>query len=154
MISVEKSIYIDRPLDEVFQYVSELANSAQWQSGLSEVHKITPGPVMIGTQYSGFRKFMGRKMEAGVEITEFVPNVRVGLKASAGTIPVETWHQFQSAGQGVNISTKVEMQPSGFAGLAEPLISSTLGHDLAADLGALKSLLENQTAAARTPAAE
>lgn len=34
MIKAEKSIVINRPIEEVFAYVSDQRNGPQWQSGL------------------------------------------------------------------------------------------------------------------------
>lgn len=116
MIDVEKSIIIQRPVAEVFNYVSNLAHSAEWQSGLTEVRQITEQPLGIGTRYALVRTFMGRKMEANNEIAE----------------------------QGTKLTSKIEMQPKGFISLAEPLISASLQRDVEASLNVLKNMLESQ----------
>ena len=144
MINVEKSIIIQRPIDEVFNYVSNLTHSAEWQSGLTEVRKITEQPLGVGTQYALVRTFLGRKMEANNEITEFTPNVKVGFKTISGPIPLEASYQFEPAENGMKLTSKIEMQPKGFVSLAEPLISSSLQRDVEANLNVLKNMLEYQ----------
>ena len=41
---VEESIEINRPLQEVFNYVSDVANVPEWTTHTLEVRKDTPGP--------------------------------------------------------------------------------------------------------------
>jgi uncharacterized membrane protein len=144
MIDVEKSIIIQRPVEDVFNYVSDLAHSAEWQSGLTEVRQITEQPLGVGTRYALVRTFMGRKMEASNEITEFTPNVKVGFKTISGPIPLEASYQFYTAEQGTKLTSKIEMQPKGFISLAEPLISASLQRDVEANLNVLKNMLESQ----------
>jgi uncharacterized membrane protein len=144
MINVEKSIIIQRPVEEVFNYVSNLTHSAEWQSGLTEVRQITEQPLGVGTRYALVRTFMGRKMEANNEITELNPGVKVAFKTISGPIPLEASYQFEPAEMGTKLTLKIEMQPKGFVSLAEPLISASLQRDVQASLNVLKNMLESQ----------
>jgi len=87
MIKVEKSIIIHRPIEEVFAYVGDLRNAAQWQSGALEVRQTTESPLGIGTKFTFVRKFMGRKMEASNEFVEYEPNTKVTFKSTSGPTP-------------------------------------------------------------------
>jgi uncharacterized membrane protein len=144
MINVEKSIIIQRPVEEVFNYVSNLTHSAEWQNGLTEVRQITEQPLGVGTRYALVRTFMGRKMEANNEITEFTLGVKVAFKTISGPIPLEASYQFEPAEMGTKLTSKIEMQPKGFVSLAEPLISASLQRDVEASLNVLKNMLESQ----------
>jgi uncharacterized membrane protein len=144
MIDIEKSIIILQPIEEVFNYVSNLAHSAEWQNGLTEVHQISGQSLGVGTQYAFVRTFLGRKMEASNEITEFAPNELVAFKTISGPIPLEASYEFESYGKSTKLTAKIEMQPKGFVSLAEPLISASLQRDVEANLIVLKDILENQ----------
>jgi uncharacterized membrane protein len=144
MIDLEKSIIIHLPIEEVFSYVSNLTHSAEWQNGLEEVRKTTEGPLGVGTQFALVRTFIGRKMEASNEITEFVPNAKVAFKTTSGPIPLEASYHFETIGKDTKLTSKIEMQPKGFVSLAEPLISASLQRDVEASLGFLKNMLENR----------
>jgi uncharacterized membrane protein len=145
MINVEKSIIIERSVEEVFHYVSNLTHSAEWQTGLTEVRQVTDRRLGVGTQFAFVRTFLGRKMEASNEITEFTPNVKVAFKTISGPIPLEASYQFEPAENGTKLTSKIEMRPKGFVSLAEPLISASLQRDVEANLGVLKNMLENRT---------
>ncbi len=144
MINIEKSILINRPIEEVFTYVSDLTHSAEWQNGLVEVRMVSEGPVGVGTRYAFVRSFMGKKMEASNEIEEFVPNSKIAFKTTSGPIPLEASYLFESTGRETKLTSTIEMHPGGFISLAEPLISASLGRDVEASLGKLKNMLESQ----------
>ncbi len=150
MISIEKSIIIRRPVEEVFAYVSDLTHSAEWQTGLLEVRKTTPGPLGVGTKYTLVRVFMGRRMEASNEFVEFGPNVKVAFKSTSGPIPFKASYLFESTGGDVKLTSTIEMHPKGFFNLAEPLISASLQKDVEAGLGKLKDMLESRVTTAPT----
>jgi uncharacterized membrane protein len=45
---VEESVEINRPLQEVFNYVSDVGNYPEWMAHVLEVRKDTPGPTAAG----------------------------------------------------------------------------------------------------------
>ena len=59
MITVEKSIVIDRRQEDLFEYVSDHTNAPRWQRGLLEVRRATEGPIGVGTRHTLVRMFMG-----------------------------------------------------------------------------------------------
>lgn len=144
MIKVEKSIIIHRPIEEVFAFVGDLKNSVQWQPGLLEGRQTTEGPLGIGTKFTFVRKFMGRKIEASNEFVEYEPNTKVTFKSTSGPVPGEASYLFESTAEGTKLTSKIEMQPGGFFGLAEPLIAASLRREMEAGFGDLKDLLESR----------
>jgi len=148
MIRNENSIIIDRPIEEVFAFVGDLRNGLQWQSDLLDVRRTTEGPLGIGTQYTSVRKLMGRKMKDSVEFVAYEPNTRLTFRSTSASMPMETSHGFESTAQGTRLTTRIEMQPGGFMGLAEPLIAANLRRWMDTHFGNLKVLLESRAAAA------
>lgn len=144
MVKNGLSIIIQRPIEEVFIYVSNLSNGPEWQSGLFEVRRITPEPTGIGSQYASVRKFLGRKLEAVVEVVGFEPNRKFVIKSPAGSTPFEETFLFEPAAEGTRLTTELELHSVGIMGLAEPLIARSLKREMDADFGDLKDLLEHQ----------
>ncbi len=143
MINVEDSIIIHRPIGEVFAYVSDLTNAPEWQTGLLEVRKTTAETLGIGTQFTFIRKFLGRKLEASNEFTEYTPNKVVTFRTTSGPISVEASYLFEVTPEGTKVTCRMEMQPGGFSRLAEPLIAASVKREMRAEFGYLKDLLEN-----------
>ena len=146
MEPVLESIIINRPIEEVFAYVSDLRHSQEWQNGLLEVRKITEGPLGVGTQFTFVRTFLGRKLEASNEFIEYIPNTIVTFKVTSGPVPGQGSYLFESTPEGSKVISKVEMQAKGFVKLAEPLIAASLSRDVESNLEKLKNLLENRAA--------
>ena len=148
MIKNEKSIIIQRPIEEVFAFVSDLQNATQWQSGVLEVRRVTEGPLGIGTQFAFVRKFMGRKMEAISEFVAYEPNSKVVFKNNSGPMDFENSYLFEATDEDTRLTSILEMQPKGFISLAEPLIDAGLKREMETAFGDLKDLLESRVPAA------
>ena len=148
MIKNEKSIIIQRPIEEVFAFVSDLQNATQWQSGVLEVRRVTEGPLGIGTQFAFVRKFMGRKMEAISEFLAYEPNSKVVFKNNSGPMDFENSYLFEATDEDTRLTSILEMQPKGFISLAEPLIDAGLKREMETAFGDLKDLLESRVPAA------
>jgi uncharacterized protein YndB with AHSA1/START domain len=50
---------INRPVEQVFAFVSDLENDPPW-SGAAEMRRTSPGPVGIGTAFRQRDRFLGR----------------------------------------------------------------------------------------------
>ena len=51
MLEFENTIYIDRPIDEVFAYLSDFENIPKWNYFVLEVRQRSENPIGIGTTY-------------------------------------------------------------------------------------------------------
>ena len=143
MITVEKSIVIDRPAEDVFAYVSDHTNAPRWQRGLIEVRRATDGPIGVGTRHTLVRTFMGRRMEASNEFTQYEPNKLVGFKIASDGATAQAWYVVEPEGTDrARLTSRIEMQPSGLFRLAQPLIAASLRREVEANLDDLKVLLE------------
>ena len=58
MAEFKQSVLIDRPLAEVFAFVSNLENDPPWTAAV-EVRRTSQGPVGVGTTFSGAGPLLG-----------------------------------------------------------------------------------------------
>ena len=141
MIKVEKSVVINKPVDEVFGYVTGADNYTKWQAGVEQV--IEGGPRnTLGSQFTEVRKFMGQEMRTTLELTEFVPNAKWAAKVVKGPVPYEVTMTFQSVDGGTKVTTCVDGEPKGFFKLAEGMVAGQLEKSLSEDELKLKEILE------------
>jgi len=124
--------------------VSNLVHSTEWQSRLTEIRQVTKQPLGVGTQFAFVRTFLGRKLEANNEITEFSPYTTVAFKTISGPIPAEPAYHFEPVGNVMKLTSKIKMQPEGFFSIAEPLISASLERDMKTGVKVLKDMLGSQ----------
>jgi len=53
MTKVEHSVVINRPIEEVFSYVTDIGNWPQWNSGMLEGEHTSEGSMAVGTTFRG-----------------------------------------------------------------------------------------------------
>ena len=141
MIHVEKSVLINKPVQEVFNFITAEDNYTKWQAGVEEV--IDAGSRnTIGSQFTEVRKFMGQELRTTLEVTALEPNVKWAAKVVKGPVPYEVTVTCEASNGGTKFTTRVEGEPKGFFKLAENLVASQLEKSLAEDGQKLKELLE------------
>ncbi len=143
MINVEVSVVINRPVEEVFVYLTDTKYQPQLDSRLVEVRRMPEGPMGIGTRVTEVHNFLGRKMESASEVVEYEPNARYALKGVAGPFSGIGYRIFQPLAAGTHVTWRFELQPSGLLALAGPLVTRLLKRSLDTELGAAKALIEN-----------
>ena len=74
MIFINISTLILRPVWEVFEFIATPENNSQWQYGSMESVQISDGNARLGTVFSSFGYFMGRRIQSTFEVTEFEAN--------------------------------------------------------------------------------
>jgi uncharacterized membrane protein len=63
MIEFKNVIEIDRPVDEVFRFLSDLENLPKWNYFVNQVRKTTPGAPAVGARYHQDRKSDSQELE-------------------------------------------------------------------------------------------
>ena len=141
MIKVEKSVVINKPVEEVFNFLTDEGNYTKWQAGVQEV--IEGGSRnTVGSQFTEVRKFMGQEMRTTLELTDFVPNSHWSAKVIKGPVPYVVDMTFESVDGGTRVTTRVDGEPKGFFKLAEGMVASQLEKSLTEDQQKLKEILE------------
>jgi uncharacterized protein YndB with AHSA1/START domain len=79
-----KSIVIDAPVETVFDYLKDPAES--WVDMATRVHNVKPTPQGVGTTFEWESKMFGFHVTGTNEFTEFVPNQRLVVTASKGFV--------------------------------------------------------------------
>jgi uncharacterized membrane protein len=141
MITVERSVVINKPVEVVFAYVSDNSNDSKWQAGVESV--IPEGPAnVVGSKWTEVRKFMGQEMRSTLEVTAFVANSKIASKVIKGPVPFEARVTFEASGGGTKVTTRVEGEPKGFFKVAEGALRGQLEKSLDEDGKSLKAILE------------
>src|SRR5215467_11137035 len=113
MIHIEESITINRPIEEVFAYVSDFRTTSQWQTGVVDVRLTPEGPVGVGTRATFVRVFLGRWLAMAVEIVEYEPPTKQAFKTISGPMPGTVSRCFEATTEGTTVSQVIEGQAGG-----------------------------------------
>ena len=145
MIKIENSVVINKPVEEVFEYMANSENNPQWQSSAQEVVKTSEGPIGVGTTYSSVSQLLGKRLESVVEYTAYEPNKTVAGKVISGPIPFQFETTFEPAAEGgTKVTSRGKGDAGGFFKLAEPLVARMLKRQTETNTANLKDLLEAQ----------
>jgi hypothetical protein len=101
---VEESIGIDRPVQEVIDYVSEAEKLPGVDGDCHRGKQRAPGPMRESETFTAVIKFLGHRLETPYERTSYErtshePNRRFTELATAGPLPALDLHLRRSAGK-------------------------------------------------------
>ena len=140
MIQFEFSLDIDRPPAEVFAYITDAERLPEWQSSAVEAH--WQGEKARGTRIKEVRKFLGRRMDSELEVTEYEPDRRFALKVLSGPVPFTVSQVLEARDGGTRLTFVGEGEPGGFFKLAEPIVGRVAERQFRSDFETMKDLLE------------
>ena len=141
MITVDKSIQINKPAIDVFAYASDFDKVSKWQGGVESV-EVEGDANAIGGKYTEVRKFLNREMRTTLEITAYEPNAKWAAKAINGPVPYEVTMTLEAINGGTKVVTHIDGEPTGFFKMAQGAVQSQLDKSLEDDLQRLKEQVE------------
>jgi uncharacterized membrane protein len=144
MIKVNNSVVIERPIAEVFAYVTDIEKMPVWSSEVERAWKTSEGPLDKGTTFSSEAKLLGRRIENTIEVTEYEPNSKWSLKPTSGPVSGEIEFHFEPVDGGTKFSVTLDADTGGFFKLGEPIVNRMLQRQYETNSATLKDLLEAQ----------
>jgi uncharacterized membrane protein len=144
VVKIETSVKINRPVEVVFSFVSNVENDCKWSLGTLENKFTSDGPIGEGSSFKEITMFLGRRIESIGEYIEFIPNKKIVCKVKSGPIPAEGIFNFEDSNDGTKITMTMEIEIGKFFKLAKPLIVRMFKRQLEAEYQNLKDLLESQ----------
>lgn len=122
MIDTSDSVTIDRPVVEVFAYVTDTSNDPAWHTDILEARKTSEGPIGTGTTWhTRFKPSMGVS-EGDIEVVAFEPSRMEVMKGVVGPMQPTLTYLFEPADGGTRFTRRVQIKVSGIMRLMEPLV--------------------------------
>ena len=143
MNEFENSIIINRSPQDVFDLITNPAKSSLWQSSTESAEWTSNGPDDIGSTWKTEAKFLGRKIEAELQVTVWEPPHQVSFKSIGGPISMEVTNKVEPQGDGALLTSKSRVEFGNFFKLAEGLVSKQVEKQLDTDNNTLKLLMES-----------
>jgi hypothetical protein len=146
-VDVLSEIEIARPPDEVAAFAADPVNATSWYENIESVKPKYAGPPAIGSRAAFTARFLGRSLTYTYEIRELEPGRRLVMSTDEGPFPMETTYTWaETAAGGTLMTLRNRGEPSGFAGMAAPLMERAMRRANRKDLTRLKRLLEAEAA--------
>jgi uncharacterized protein YndB with AHSA1/START domain len=142
MVKFEISTHINRPVSEVFKYMSDPTKLPEWNTVVEEA---TPSetPVKLGTKIAVKARFLGRKIDSPSVVTEYELNKRYTNK-SEKPFALTITNTFEAEGGGTKVVAIFDGEPGGFFKIGEPILARIAKKQFQTQLETAKELLEAQ----------
>ena len=142
MINLDLSTLIDRPVKDVFAFVTDPNNMSKWNSAVISMQQITPGAVSVGTKFKNIGEMLGRRIEGEVQVITFEPDSKYGFQMQAGPMKANVNLGFKTIGTGTKLNLNAQGNPAGVFKLAEGVMQGRVKSMMEENLARLKSVLE------------
>jgi uncharacterized membrane protein len=147
LIRVDLTVQVNRPVEEVFAYLTDPANLAEWQTNVVSVTKETDGPVASGTRFREVRRGpFGRTVAAIVEVSRYEESRRFDLRIVSGPLPIDGRNEFAAVDGATRIEFVAEGELRGALRLVAPVLGRLLRRQFENDYARLKEALESDRA--------
>jgi len=142
MINLDFGVLIDRPMKDVFTFVSNPNNMSKWNSAVVSLEQVSSGAVGVGSKFKTVGEMMGRRIEGEMQITAYEPDTKCGFQVNAGPMQVNLTMTFKTVGTGTKVSLNAQGNPGGLFKLAEGMMAGQVKSMMEGNLARLKSALE------------
>jgi uncharacterized protein YndB with AHSA1/START domain len=138
------SITIDRPVDEVWAYVTDVTNDPAWHTDILEATKMSEGPICTGTVWHArFKPAMGIS-EGDMRVVTFEPDRRQVMKGDIGPMHPTLTYFFEASDAGTTFTRHVQISVSGWMKIMSPMMGMMLPKQNKGFLANLKRVLEQR----------
>lgn len=146
MPRIDESITIERDAEDVFAFVSNPANDPVWQSGVETSEIVDGTEVRVGTRIRNVGRFLGRKLEFILEVTQHDPPKIQAVETVEGPFSYTSTTTVEPQGAGCRLTLTGEAPSLGgfFGKISDPLVVKMFAREVRGDLEKLKVLLEEE----------
>ena len=147
MIRAEGSIEINRPIIQVWNFLTNVENASKWDTGIVEARQTSDGPVGLGTTVEAVRESRNKRRTLKIKVTEYDPNKRVAWTIDdagfEGFGTGKTIYNFEPFDGGTRLSKSSEVELKRFFKLLTPIIRRRFTkEEIKLDLDNIKCFVE------------
>jgi Polyketide cyclase / dehydrase and lipid transport len=113
---------IERPVEEVFDFVADERNEPRFNPRMLRAEKISPGPIGVGTRFSAEMATGGRRTLMTTEFTAFERPHRLALITCMSWMEIRGSLAFEPIPGGTRLRWHWDVRPRGVLRLVGPVI--------------------------------
>ena len=134
---------INRPASEVFAYVSEISNDANWRTGIVEAAMTSDGPMGVGSTGYDRGVARGQTAESGWRITEFKAGSVARWDLVTGPYKGKGGYICEPVDGSTRFTLEADVRVGGLLALLGPLVAIIGRRQNRRDVEKLKDILES-----------
>ena len=143
---VQGDIVINRPIDEVFDFVADERNEPKYNPQMTLAEMVSQGPIGVGTKFHVMTTGVGRAADMTIEYTEFDRPRRLGSATHISNMDINGTLVFEAQGQSTKMKWLWNIEPRGFIKLLGPIVRRMGERQELAIWTGLKKVMEAEAA--------
>jgi uncharacterized protein YndB with AHSA1/START domain len=144
MAHIEGEIIINRPIEDVFDFVADERNEPRYNPRMLHAEQSSAGPIGVGTRFCAESKAMGRTVEMTIEFTAYERPRRLASSTHLSTMDIQGLLTFDAVPQGTRMQWSWDLEHRGMLKLVVPLVAVMGRRQERAIWSSLKRYLEAQ----------
>ena len=148
--NVRVEAHVARPPDDVATYMFDPRHDPEWITGIERVDP-PAAPVGVGTETHRLARFMGRRIDYVLRVSEHIPGRLLVMESVQAPFPMGVTYDVEPDRAGSRVSLRVTGGYGLLMRLAQPIVSRQIKRSLEADLRHLREGLEAKAANRGTP---
>jgi uncharacterized protein YndB with AHSA1/START domain len=141
MISIESTVSVERPADEVFAFIADVRNDPRWHTDVLDARLVKDTVIGRGSTFQIRTKPVMGISGGSVTVSEYEPPRRVVFQVRMGKLEPRTTFTVVPNGRGCEVTRRIEMEPQGLMRLMAPLMTGMLRRSNIGFLAKLSSAL-------------
>jgi len=139
MKRIERRARVDAPPEELFAYLSDLANLPEWQSGIVSAEITSGDELGVGTTARVVRDLMGQRIEAPMTVTAYEPPSRLAIRSEVSGVKATAELDLAPAdGAATDLVFAMEIRGSFITSFMEPMIAGAAGGEIDASIARIQ----------------
>lgn len=120
MITLQRTVWVNRPREAVYDYLADFANSAEWDAGTVSCERVS-GDGSVGSVYVNVSRFLGRRTTLRYTLTALEPAAIV-LRGENKTLASTDTITIGSTEDSTQVDYTAQFRIKAAARLIEPLL--------------------------------
>lgn len=141
MARIETSVVIDRPKDDVFEYLTDLRNAKEWSTEVVDVSY--DGELVQGSTGADTRKMGRKEIVMPWRVTSFEPPRQMVIEYER-PFPITARFSFAPSGSGTRVTCATDLHPRRLWRLLTPMIAREAGKADEVQFKKVKAILEGR----------
>jgi len=144
MVRIEGQIVINRPVEEVFDFVADERNEPRYNPRMRRAEQLSDGPIGIGTRFRAETVSMSRTVEMVIECTGYERPRRLAASTHMSSMDLHGALTFDPVPEGTRMRWSWDLEPRGVLELISPLVVRMGRRQEQTIWAGLKNLMEGQ----------
>lgn len=141
MTKTQASVTINRPVDEVWKFITDVSNGPKWDKGLTEWRQTSSGPLGVGTTFLAIHP----RLTYAERVAEYEPNRKLSLEITSGpakgTIGILS---MEDLGGKTKFTESSVYKFGGLYKLLGPFVTRTARNETESRVASVKRILESE----------